>query len=84
MADPGSDLALEWDRDHDRHVFQKLLAIVRPDFQPTTWEAFRRFAVDGLPAARVAEDLGLTEGAVLKAKSRVLKRLREEAGELLE
>ena len=37
--------------DHDRHVFQKLLAIVQPDFSATTWEAFRRFAVDGQPAA---------------------------------
>ena len=33
--------------------------------------------------ARVAEELGLTENAVILAKSRVLKRLREEAGELL-
>ena len=50
---------------------------------PTTWEAFRRFALDGVPAGRVAEELGMTENAVLLAKSRVLKRLREEAGDLL-
>ena len=80
---PDSDLAREWDQDHDRHVVERLLAVVQPDFQPTTWEAFRRFAVDGMPAARVAEELGLTENAVLLAKSRVLKRLRAEAGDLL-
>jgi RNA polymerase sigma-70 factor, ECF subfamily len=78
-----SELAREWDQDHDRHVFERLLAIVQPDFHPTTWEAFRRFAVDGLPAAHVAEELGLTENAVLQAKSRILKRLRQEAGDLL-
>jgi len=83
LADPKGDLAREWDLDHDRHVFEKLLAIVQPDFSPTTWEAFRRFAVDGLPAARVAEEMGLTVNSVLQAKSRILKRLREEAGELL-
>jgi len=83
LADPNGDLAREWDLDHDRHVFEKLLAIVQPDFSPTTWEAFRRFAVDGLPAAKVAEEMGLTVNAVIQAKSRVLKRLREEAGELL-
>jgi RNA polymerase sigma-70 factor (ECF subfamily) len=83
LAAPNSDLAREWDRDHDRHVYERLLAIVQPDFQPTTWEAFRRFALDGLPAARVATELGLTENAVLQAKSRVLKRLRAEAGDLL-
>ena len=50
LADPNGDLAREWDLDHDRHVFQKLIAIVRPDFSSTMLTAFRRFAVDGLPA----------------------------------
>ncbi len=81
---PNSELAREWDQDHDRHVFERLIAIVHDDFQPTTWEAFRRFTLEGLPAARVAEELGLTENAVLQAKSRILKRLRQEAGDLLE
>jgi hypothetical protein len=58
LADPNGELAREWDMDHERHVFEKLLAIVQPDFSPTTWAAFRRFAVDGLPSAKVAEDLG--------------------------
>ena len=43
LSDPNGDLAREWDRDHDRHVVERLLAVVRPDFTPTTWEAFRRF-----------------------------------------
>ena len=83
LSDPNGDLAREWDSDHDRHVVEKLLAVVQPDFSPTTWAAFRRFGVEGEPAARVAEDLGLTENAVIQAKSRVLKRLRQEAGSLL-
>ncbi len=52
-------------------------------FSPPTWEAFRRFGVDGVPAVQVAEELGLSENAVILAKSRVLKRLRMEAGDLL-
>ena len=83
LADPEGDLAREWDREHDRHVTQRLMTVVQPDFSPATWEAFRRFALDGLPAARVAEELGMSENAVISGKSRVLKRLREEAGELL-
>jgi RNA polymerase sigma-70 factor, ECF subfamily len=83
LADPGGDLALEWDQEHDRHVFQKLLGIVESDFNATTFEAFRRFALDDVPAARVAAELGLSVNAVLQAKSRVLRRLREEAGEFL-
>lgn len=84
LAEPNGDLAQEWDLDHDRHVFQKLLSIVQPDFSATTWEAFRRFAVDDVPAAQVAGELGLSVNAVIQAKSRVLKRLRVEAGELLD
>jgi RNA polymerase sigma-70 factor, ECF subfamily len=83
MADPNSELAKELDRDHDRYVFQKLLAIVKPDLSGPVWEAFQRFAMDGLPAAKVAEELGQSVNAVLLAKSRILRRLREEAGELL-
>jgi RNA polymerase sigma-70 factor (ECF subfamily) len=83
LAAPDDDLAREWDADHDRHVVDALLALVKPDFKPTTWEAFRRFGVDGEPAARVAADLGLSENAVILGKSRVLKRLRLEAGDLL-
>jgi RNA polymerase sigma-70 factor (ECF subfamily) len=84
LEDPRSELSRQWDREHDTHVFQKLLAIVQPDFEPNTWRAFLRFAIDGLPAASVAATLGMSESAVLQAKFRVLKRLREEAGEFLD
>jgi RNA polymerase sigma-70 factor (ECF subfamily) len=84
LSDPNDDLAREWDRDHDKHVVGKLLTVVQADFSSTTWKAFQRFGIDGVPVGRVAEELGLSENAVILAKSRVLKRLREEAGELLE
>jgi len=83
LADPNDDLAREWDRDHDNAVIQKLLAVVKPDFNPTTWKAFQRFGIEGIPAVRIAEELGLSENAVILAKSRVFKRLREQAGDLL-
>jgi RNA polymerase sigma-70 factor (ECF subfamily) len=84
LEDPTSDLARQWDRDHDRHVFDRLLAVVKPDFGPETWEAFTRFALDGRPAASVAEELGMSASAVMQAKFRVLKRLRAEAGDLID
>ena len=80
---PRATLAREWDREHDEHVVRKLLAAVKGDFGATTWAAFCRLALDGLPAARVAEELGMPENAVLLAKSRVMRRLRREAGDLL-
>lgn len=84
LADPTSDLARQWDQDHDKHVFDKLLAVVEGDFEASTWQAFTHFALEGRPAAQVAGELGVTESAVVQSKFRVLKRLREEAGELLD
>jgi RNA polymerase sigma-70 factor (ECF subfamily) len=84
LEDPSGDLVRRWDRDHDRHVLRRLLALVEADFAPTTWAAFVRFALEGRPAAAVAAELGTSEGAVLQAKFRVLKRLREEAAGLTE
>jgi RNA polymerase sigma-70 factor (ECF subfamily) len=84
LADPHSDLSRQWDADHDRHVFDQLLTLVRPDFTEPTWEAFRRFAIEGRPAAAVAAELSVSESAVFLAKSRVLRRLREEASGLID
>jgi RNA polymerase sigma-70 factor (ECF subfamily) len=83
LEDPNSNLARQWDRDYDLHLLGKLLAAVRPDFEPNTWQAFTRFALDGLTAAATAQELGISESAVVQAKFRVLKRLREEAGDLM-
>jgi DNA-directed RNA polymerase specialized sigma24 family protein len=44
---------------------------------------FQRIALDGLPTAEVAADLGASENAILQVRSRNLKRLRAEAGDLL-
>jgi RNA polymerase sigma-70 factor (ECF subfamily) len=54
------------------------LEVVRCEFEPQTWRAFWRATVDQEPAADVAAALGLTANAVYLAKSRVLRRLREE------
>jgi RNA polymerase sigma-70 factor (ECF subfamily) len=83
LSDPNGDLARDWDRDHDRHVVEKLLAVVQPDFNRVTCTAFQRFGLQGESAAVVGGDLGLSENAVILAKSRVLGRLRQEAGDLL-
>jgi RNA polymerase sigma-70 factor, ECF subfamily len=83
LSDPNDELAREWDRDHDEHVTRMLLAIVQRDFSAKTWSAFQRFGIEGAPAARVAEELGISENAVILAKSRVFKRLREESRDLL-
>jgi RNA polymerase sigma-70 factor (ECF subfamily) len=81
IEDPHSDLARQWDRDHDTLLLGKLLAVVQPDFDTKTWQAFTRFALEERRAADVARELDVSECAVVQAKFRVLKRLREEAGD---
>jgi DNA-directed RNA polymerase specialized sigma24 family protein len=78
LADPASSLSQLWDQQHDQHVARRLMELIQPHFELTTWQAFRRVALDGKKAATVAAELGLTVNAVLLAKSRVLSRLRQE------
>jgi RNA polymerase sigma-70 factor (ECF subfamily) len=67
-----------WEAEYRRHLVGQALAIMQAEFQPTTWKACWEFVVGGKPAARVAEELGISENAVYIAKSRVLRRLRKE------
>ena len=84
LEDPRSGMSEVWDREHDEHVVATLLELVRGDFGPETWEAFRRTALDGQAVAPVAVALGLTANAVKLARHRVLKRLRQEAEGLID
>jgi RNA polymerase sigma-70 factor (ECF subfamily) len=78
LADPESSLSRVWDQEHDRHVARRLMELIEPQFEPKTWLAFRRVALEGRKAAEVAGELGISVNAVLLAKSRVLSRLRRE------
>ena len=78
LESPDSALSRLWDREHDQHVAASLMQRVQGDFAPATWQAFRRHVQEGESAAQVAEALGLSLNSVLLAKSRVLKRLRQE------
>ena len=84
LESPDSALSDLWNREHDQHVTASLLRTVQGDFAAATWQAFRRHALEGEPAARVAAELGLSLNSVLLAKSRVLKRLRQELDGLVE
>jgi RNA polymerase sigma-70 factor (ECF subfamily) len=61
---------------------RRALEAVRSEFEASTWTAFWRAHVEGDAPADIAADLGLTPNAVYLAKSRVLRRLREEFASL--
>ena len=42
LADPTSELARQWDEEHDRYVLRRLMDLIAPQFEPKTLEAFRR------------------------------------------
>jgi RNA polymerase sigma-70 factor (ECF subfamily) len=84
LEDPHSSLSQLWDQQHDHHVMGRLLDLIRCEFNETSWQAFRRHVLAGEPVAAVAESLGVSHNVVLLAKSRVLRRLRQEAQGLLD
>ncbi len=64
-------------------LFRRALAQVEAEFERRTWMAFWRVVVEGQDTAAVAADLGLSASSVRQAKSRVLRRLREQLGDWL-
>jgi RNA polymerase sigma-70 factor (ECF subfamily) len=63
-------------------LVHRALDLVRGEFEERTWRAFWRVAVEGHAPRDVAADMGITPDAVRMAKSRVLRRLREELPDL--
>jgi RNA polymerase sigma-70 factor (ECF subfamily) len=83
LEDPGSEQSRQWDLEHDQQVVRRLLAAIQPDFEASTWEVFRLLVLEDRPAAEVAQRTGLNRYAIYVAKSRLLKRLREEVNGLV-
>jgi RNA polymerase sigma-70 factor (ECF subfamily) len=73
-----------WEEEYRQHLVGRALELMQREFQPTTWKACWECVVEGRPAAEVARDLGLGVEAVYTAKSRVLRRLRQELGGLFD
>ena len=65
----------------DRGVVGRALELIRGEFEERTWRAFWLTAIEDRAPKEVAIELGMSPGAVRVAKSRVLRRLRDELGE---
>jgi RNA polymerase sigma-70 factor (ECF subfamily) len=83
QAGPDSIQELE-DAEYHDYLARRALTLMQAEFQPTTWKACWEQVVHGRPAAEVARELGITEAAAHVAKSRVLRRLRQELHGLLD
>ena len=72
------------DAEPSRALLNRALELVKSEFEPRTWEAFWRTTVDDRTPQDVAAELGIGLASVYQARSRVLRKLRVELGELIE
>jgi RNA polymerase sigma-70 factor (ECF subfamily) len=84
VADPAPQLPEDDPSDEIRGLHRRAVELVRAEFEDRTWQMFWLAAVEDREPADVAVRFGVTRVAVRKAKSRVLRRLREEIGDLLD
>lgn len=65
-------------------IYHRALDQLCGEFEERTWQAFCRTVIDGRSPAALESELGMTAMAIRQAKARVLRRLREEVGDLLQ
>ena len=70
--------------DSRANVMHRVVELVRGDFHQKTWLSFWLTTIEGREVEEVGRDLGLSKWAVYQAKSRVLRRIREELDGLIE
>jgi RNA polymerase sigma-70 factor (ECF subfamily) len=83
VADPLAGPAEGEDREVGL-LYRRALEQVRCEFEERTWQAFWLTVVEGRTPAVLAGELSTTETNIRQAKSRVLRRLKQEVGDLLD
>lgn len=63
---------------------RRALELVRSEFEDRTWRAFWMTVVEGRAPADIAGEMGVSPTAIRMAKSRVLRRLKETFGDLIQ
>ena len=56
---------------------------VQNEFEARTWQAFWRSVVDGIATDEVARELTMSAASVRQSRSRILRRLRQQLGDVL-
>jgi RNA polymerase sigma-70 factor (ECF subfamily) len=82
VPDTTESVAVRDEPEADGTVWRRAVELLRTEFEERTWQAFWQVTIDGQTPAEVAPRLGMTVAAVYQAKSRVLRRLRQEFQDL--
>jgi RNA polymerase sigma-70 factor (ECF subfamily) len=67
----------KWDAEWHNYLFQEALNILQRDMEDLSFRSFRMYAVEQMPPAEVAAELGISVNAVYVNKSRALAHLRQ-------
>lgn len=67
-----------------RELYLRAAAVVKKDVDPDTWRAFELTVVSGQRCDEVATYVGKSVGSIYAARSRVMRRLREQISHLQE
>lgn len=73
-----------WEIEYRQHLVSRALQLMKSDFETRVWQAAWKQIVDERPATEVAAELGISQASAWQARSRVLRRLREELQDLLD
>ena len=60
-----------------RELFRRASRIIVDEFQPETWQAFWKTAVEGQSVAAVSDELEKKPGAIYTARCRIMRRIQE-------
>lgn len=74
VADPISDEDEE--ASENAIVVQRAMEMIRPEFAPRNWEAFKEVALKGASAVEVAKRLGVEPQTIRQANYRIRRRLK--------
>ncbi|MGE3822293.1 MAG: RNA polymerase sigma factor [Isosphaeraceae bacterium] len=76
------DLERRLEEQFDHELLNEAMALVASRVTGPTWEAFRLQAIEGVPAAEVAQRLAMKIASVYKARSNVVRLLQETVRDL--
>jgi RNA polymerase sigma factor (sigma-70 family) len=82
LIEDDHDIRRSWETEWRQMVLARSLEQVRREFDPSVVEAFELYSLRGVPIEDVTRRLNVSRNAVYIAKSRILSRLRELAGQL--
>jgi RNA polymerase sigma-70 factor (ECF subfamily) len=72
-----------WDIDYARMLVAQTMQMMRPDFADATWEALELVVGKQIAVDEASNQTGVSPWTIYSAKSRLLKRLRDELKGLL-